>query len=205
MNRQKTLFDASNHVLDIPDADICYQPSWLGTSLADKLFTHFERHIEWQEATIKLFGKCQKIPRLQAWYGDKEASYTYSGLQMEPLPWTPNLKVLKSKCESYCNTQFNSVLANLYRNGNDSMGFHADDEPELGEQPIIASVSLGEQRNFDLINKSTKQKQRIVLEHGSLLIMQGETQKHWQHGINKSKRPHDPRINLTFRFVHQMQ
>lgn len=189
----------------MPGADIVYVPTWLEKPIADKLLAHLLHKIAWQEATIKIFGKEQKIPRLQAWYGDEDASYTYSGLKMTPLPWEKNLKVLKAKCEAQCNTRFNSVLANLYRNGNDSMGFHADDEPELGEQPIIASVSLGEQRNFDLINKSTKQKQRIVLEHGSLLIMQGETQKHWQHGINKSKRPHDPRINLTFRFVHQIQ
>jgi alkylated DNA repair dioxygenase AlkB len=199
------MLDSKQQNIDLPGADIKYVPNWLEKPIADKLLAHLLHKIAWQEATIKIFGKEHKIPRLQAWYGEEGAGYTYSGLKMTPLPWEKNLKVLKSRCEAQCNTRFNSVLANLYRDGNDSMGFHADDEPELGEQPIIASVSLGEQRNFDLINKSTKQKQRIVLEHGSLLIMQGETQKHWQHGINKSKRPHDPRINLTFRFVHQMQ
>jgi alkylated DNA repair dioxygenase AlkB len=151
-----------------------------------------------------MFGKSMKVPRLQAWYGDAGTAYTYSGLKMQPLLWEQKLEQLKIYCEQTCETRFNSVLANLYRDGQDSMGMHADDEVELGNEPVIASVSLGQTRQFDFKHRITKAKVRVPLHHGSLLIMRGKTQEHWYHGINKTKRVQQPRLNFTFRYVHPM-
>jgi len=198
---QTNLFEAQRQRLDMQDADVEYIANWLNPDLADKLFSHFSADLAWQEAHIAMFGRQVKIPRLQAWYGDPDAVYKYSGLQMQPVAWTPNLLTLKHRCEHECGVKFNSVLANLYRSGSDSMGFHSDNEPELGNQPVIASVSLGQARNFDFKHTNTQEKVRLVLEHGSLLVMSGDTQRYWQHGINKTKRTAQPRINFTFRSV----
>ncbi|WP_250884046.1 alpha-ketoglutarate-dependent dioxygenase AlkB [Glaciecola sp. XM2] len=199
---QKALFTSDFEQLPMPNAQVYLIENWIKPATADKLFMHFHRALAWEQPSIRLFGKTMKVPRLQAWYGDAEAGYTYSGLKMEPLPWEPQLAKLKSYCEQTCSTSFNSVLANLYRNGSDSMGLHADDEPELGRHPVIASVSFGQTRRFDFKHKQTKEKVSVDLNHGSLLIMRGETQDYWQHGINKTKRIDKARLNFTFRFVH---
>lgn len=188
--------------LDLPDADIRYYPQFLPGSLADSLFTQLLSSLDWQTAQIKLYGKWVKIPRLQAWYGDPLASYTYSGLHMQPLPWHRDLLTIKSTIEKALNQQFNGVLANLYRDGQDSMGMHADDEPELGQQPVIASLSLGEPRTLLFKHKMSAQKVKLPLAHGSLLVMAGTTQQYWQHGIAKSSQSLNARINLTFRYLH---
>ena len=143
-----------------------------------------------------MFGKQVTIPRLQAWYGDKHCSYSYSGLQLAPLVWTPQLIQLKTTVETVCQHTFNSVLLNLYRNGQDSNGWHSDDEPELGEHPIIASLSLGETRRFKLRHKFDKTIKGIDIEltSGSLLVMSGHSQSHWQHCVPKTARPVEPRI-----------
>ncbi|WP_395344900.1 alpha-ketoglutarate-dependent dioxygenase AlkB family protein [Ningiella sp. W23] len=187
--------------IDMEDADVWYCKSWIKSQQADRLLTYFIEHLQWQQVSIQMFGKSCKVPRLQAWYGDEGSDYAYSGLSMSPLPWESKLKELKKYCELSCQTQFNSVLANYYRDGSDSMGMHSDNEPELGAQPVIASVSLGELRNFDFKHIKTKQKQRLLLEHGSLLIMRGDTQRYWHHGINKSKKLLGPRLNFTFRQI----
>ena len=187
--------------LPLADAKVQYFRNWLDNKTATQLLRLFEHDLEWREAEIVIFGKRVKIPRLQAWYGDPNTDYQYSGVTMAPLPWHRELFELKSKCEIQCNTHFNSVLANLYRHGQDSMGMHSDDERELGSDPIIASVSLGEVRNFDFKHKITGEKFRLPLEHGSLLVMSGETQTYWQHGIAKTKKQIEPRINFTFRQV----
>ncbi len=189
--------------LPMTDACVSYAPNFLSVDEANIAFEELAATLEWRQDNIVLFGKKMKIPRLQAWYGDSNASYMYSGLLMQAMPWTESLDRLKSRCEKQCNKQFNSVLANLYRNGADSMGMHADDEPELGTKPTIASLTLGAARNFIFKHKLNKQKYSLVLEHGSLLVMQGNTQQYWQHGMNKTKRVNNPRINLTFRYVYQ--
>ncbi|MBE1302289.1 MAG: alpha-ketoglutarate-dependent dioxygenase AlkB [Alteromonadaceae bacterium] len=187
--------------LGLSDLDIAYHADFLPEQIASRLFDKLQATLDWKQESITIYGKTHKSPRLQAWYGDLDASYTYSGLEMIPLPWTEALLWLKTQCEAHCNIGFNSVLANLYRDGQDAMGMHSDDEKELGEQPVIASVSLGVQRNFDFKHKVTGAKYRLPLSHGSLLVMKGNTQKHWNHGIARSKKITSPRINLTFRQI----
>nr|WP_241664433.1 alpha-ketoglutarate-dependent dioxygenase AlkB [Ningiella ruwaisensis] len=188
--------------LEMPDAEVWLMHNWMQASTANKLFLYFKDALQWSQPEISLFGNKLKVPRLQAWYGDKDASYAYSGIQMAALAWDKKLYALKKYCEQSCQTTFNSVLVNYYRDGQDSMGMHADNESELGKQPIIASFSLGASRNFDFKHMKSGQKHRVPLHHGSLLIMCGNTQQYWQHGIHKSKRINEPRMNFTFRFVH---
>ena len=192
-------------ILRIPmqDAELSYCANFLAPEEADKYYTSLHGKLAWQQAKINLFGKQQASPRLQAWYGDKGTVYTYSGLSMQAQGWTDELFALKQLCEESTQAKFNSVLANLYRDGSDSMGFHPDNEVELGAKPVIASVSLGAERNFVLKHIKTKESRSLRLQHGSLLIMSGDTQKNWLHGINKTKRPIGPRINLTFRYIHK--
>lgn len=189
-------------VVPLPDADVVYIPRWLTEEEATSFYHELASSLSWAQDTIKLFGKPVKIPRLQAWYGDMTTEYTYSGLTMVPKAWTPALQTLRERCESIAGVVFNSVLANWYRHGQDSMGMHADDEPELGPQPVIASLTLGEGRPFIFRHKQTKETTRINLEHGSLLVMRGDTQRHYLHGINKTTRAIGGRINLTFRYIY---
>ena len=193
---------------DLPDAEVWLDGAFLTEAVADELLATLLAEIAWQQKSIKLFGKTIPQPRLVAWYGDPGASYTYSGLTWEPLDWTDGLRSLKSLVEAAAgeylgnNPQFNSVLLNLYRDGQDSMGWHSDDEPELGRNPVIASLSLGAQRRFALQHKRRKElKQKLDLSHGSLLVMAGETQHHWRHQVAKTTRVKEPRVNLTFRYV----
>ena len=167
----------------------------------DSLFTSLEKTLAWTQNQIVVFNKLHNEPRLSAWYGDPGCSYTYSGVTLQPLTWTEPLRAIKRTCEELCGATFNSVLANLYRDGNDSMGWHADDEPELGPNPTIASVSCGAERRFDLRHKVTKERVQVVLPHGSILIMSGETQSHWMHSIAKTKKVREPRVNLTYRMI----
>jgi alkylated DNA repair dioxygenase AlkB len=155
----------------------------------------------WSQQQITVYGKPCLQPRLSAWYGD--LNYSYSGITMEPLPWTQTLLQIKSRVETLLQQEFNSVLLNLYRDHNDSMGMHSDNERELGERPVIASLSLGEERTFLLKHKMRKDLKtiRLPLPPGSLLLMKGNTQTYWRHGIAKERHPCGPRINLTFRNV----
>jgi alkylated DNA repair dioxygenase AlkB len=189
--------------LPLEEGDVTYYPAWLEQAHADQLFATLQSEIAWRQDTIKLFGKLVKIPRLQAWYGAAHCRYGYSGLALTPLPFTPLLNNLQAKLEAELNAPFNCVLCNWYRDGRDSMSMHADDEPELGYQPTIASITLGTQRAFDFKHKRTTEKHRVVLEHGSLLTMSGDTQSNYLHGINKSKRVSTSRINLTFRYIEE--
>ena len=154
-----------------------------------------------------MFGKTVPSPRLSAWYGDPDAHYCYSGLYNEPLAWISPLSRLKETVADYTGESFNSVLANLYRNGSDGMGWHSDDEAELGPRPVIASLSLGATRRFQLQprrgGKGNRRARsyRIELEHGSLLMMTDDLQKHWRHSVPKTRLPVGPRINLTFRRI----
>jgi alkylated DNA repair dioxygenase AlkB len=153
----------------------------------------------WRAETVTVFGKRHLQPRLTAWHG--AARYSYSGLTLAPLPFTPLLQQIRAAVEAATGRRFNSVLLNYYRNERDSMGMHSDDEPELGPEPAIASVSFGASRTFVLKHKHSKQAVRLALPDGSLLFMSGKLQQNWLHGINKSARPLGPRVNLTFRCI----
>jgi alkylated DNA repair dioxygenase AlkB len=185
--------------LPLAEADVRYYPHAVDKDIADQFLTALKIELPWRQDAIKMFGKSINIPRLQSWHGDEECVYTYSNLTMQPQPWTATLKTLKECCEQLSGSSFNSVLANWYRDGNDSMSFHADDEPELGINPVIASVTLGEARPFVFKHKETKATYTQPLAHGSVLIMAGATQSHYLHGIAKTKKPIGGRINLTFR------
>lgn len=198
------LFSDKNtcHTIDLPDADIRLYPYFFAATEADRYFNELMAQIEWSEQTINLYGQTHKVPRLSAWYADEGKSYEYSGLRTVGLPWVAVLTEIKNRIKAVCSAPFNSVLANRYRNGSDGVGWHADDEPELGHNPVIASLSFGEERNFQLKHKRDKTlKQSIILTHGSLLIMQGTTQQNWLHQIPKTTRLINERINLTFRIV----
>ena len=179
-----------------------YQPHWLVPERADQLFEQLLAEVSWRQDTINLFGSAHNLPRLQAWYGDPGTRYSYSGLSMEPLSWLPGLAELRLELQNSLQLPFNSVLVNLYRNGRDSNGWHADNEPELGPHPAIASVSLGATRRFRLRKISDKrQTHAIDLAHGSLLVMESGVQEIWQHQLAKTARPVAERINLTFRNI----
>jgi alkylated DNA repair dioxygenase AlkB len=170
---------------------------------SDQLFYELYNNTNWRQDSISFYGKSIPVPRLTAWYGDFGKSYTYSGIKMEPESWTPELLKIKSKIETLADMEFNSVLLNLYRSGKDSVSWHSDDEPELGKNPVIASVSFGDTRRFIFRQKNSKDAKKIEIEldHGSFLIMKGETQHFWQHQVPKTSKPVNPRINLTFRVI----
>ena len=169
---------------------------------AESYFGSLTEKTPWRQDPIWIFGKLILQPRLTAWMGDEGARYRYSGLNLQPAPWSTELQEIKSRVESSTGFKFNSALLNLYRDGRDSMGWHRDNEPELGPNPVIASVSLGATRIFKLRHYQDKSlKLDVPLENGSVLIMQGSTQHFWEHSIPKTARPVGPRINITFRLV----
>lgn len=157
--------------------------------------------LNWETGFIKIFGKTHQIPRLQAWYADNEIEYTYSGKKLQRHNWNNLLLEIKEKIENITSFKFNSVLANLYRDGNDSMGLHSDDEKELGKKPVIASLSLGETRELYFKHKNKKLNLIIPQVSGQLIVMHGKTQEYWKHEIKKTKKIKKPRINLTFRNI----
>lgn len=188
--------------LPLDEAEVYYYPKFIETSEADRLFQSFLENTKWRQDPITLFGKTYPQPRLTALYGTNGESYTYSGITMQPHPFIPPHSELLKSLQKVCNTTFTTVLMNLYRDGQDSNGWHSDDEKELGMNPIIASISLGAARVFHFKHKTTKEKRyRLTLMHGSLLMMQGTTQHNWQHQLPKSKRVQEARINLTFRRI----
>lgn len=178
-----------------------YTPNWINKADADILFDHLMHKINWQTEDITMFGKKVTVPRLVAWYGDSEAKYKYSNLTHEPLPWLSALAKVKKRLIEETDYCFNSVLCNLYRNGSDYMGWHSDNEKELGTNPVIASISLGSDRRFLFRHRKTQQKIELILEHGSMLLMLENCQNEWQHSLPKSLKNMDTRINLTFRNV----
>ena len=188
--------------LGLPNSSIRYIPDFFTPEEAAQLYTQLKEECAWRSDRIQVFGKWYDQPRLTALYGEEDRSYTYSGIAMNPLPFTPLLKSIKAKAEACSEANFSSCLLNYYRNGADSNGWHADDEPELGINPVIASISLGSPRYFHLRpKKATRDTYKLLLRPGSLLVMEGETQHHWQHQIPKSKRITEGRINLTFRNI----
>jgi alkylated DNA repair dioxygenase AlkB len=197
-----SLFQPEPIALHLPDADILYYPAFFNKEDADSIYTQLLKDIPWQQDEIRVFGKIHPQPRLTALFGNEGKSYSYSNIKMQPHPWNPLLQKIKSQIEEISNTSFTTVLLNYYRDGKDSNGWHADNEKELGRNPVIASLSFGAERPFQLKHNVDKdQKKSIVLEHGSLLLMNGTTQHFWKHQIPKTVKPIAPRINLTFRVI----
>lgn len=189
-------------IIDLPDGELAYFPD-AGLRDTHDLLRRLIDTVHWRQEHITLFGKTHPQPRLIAWYGDEHAHYSYSGLQHAPRPWTTELAALRDDLQRVCGASFNSVLLNLYRDGADSMGLHADDEPELGPQPVIASLSLGATRRMYFQHKTERHlpTRHLDLPDGSLLVMRGTTQEYWKHGIRKARGCREARINLTFRQV----
>lgn len=187
----------------LPNGLLYYLPQFLAPEEATVLLRQLTNSPDWQQHRLRLFGRECLTPRLCAWYGDADARYGYSGQTLEPLPWPDPLAALRVRLESALGIAFNSVLANLYRDGADSMGWHSDDEASLGPQPVIASLSLGATRRFVLRHRSRRDLKTLdlALQHGSVLIMAADTQRHWRHAVPKTRQPVMPRINLSFRRV----
>jgi alkylated DNA repair dioxygenase AlkB len=189
--------------LALPDAELWWYPQALSTPEADRAFVELRDGIDWREEDIVLFGRRYRQPRLMAWHGDEGAVYRYSGRSFQPAAWTPALSGLRARVEAIAGRRFNSVLLNRYRNQRDAMGWHSDDEAELGPEPVIASLSLGEVREFQLRHRLRRDLPiaRLTLTPGSLLMMAGPTQQCWKHRVRRESRNCGERINLTFRSI----
>ena len=186
----------------MPNADIVYYPNFIALAQSNLFFNRLLQEVPWQQDEIIVYGKNHQQPRLTALYGNEGKPYAYSNIIMHPHPWNSLLTYIKEEVEKICETQFTTVLLNLYRDGKDSNGWHSDNEKELGRNPIIASLSLGAERMFHLKhNQQTELRQRITLQNGSLLVMKGETQHFWKHQIPKTEKEIGKRINLTFRII----
>lgn len=196
-----SLFPEENITFNLPDAEIAYFPHFFDGITANELFQKLLHDTPWQQDDITVFGKTHPQPRLTCLFGNEGKPYGYSNIVMQPHQWTPSIMYIKEEVEKVIDANFTTVLANLYRDGQDSNGWHADNEKELGRNPIIASVSFGAERTFQLKHNTLDCKQNIILQHGSLLIMKGSTQHFWKHQIPKTKKEIGPRINLTFRII----
>lgn len=185
----------------ILNGEYLFLPNFFTKLESDKYFQILKNDILWKQESMNIYGKQVMFPRLTAWYGDDDKPYSFSGITLNPHSWTKELSQIKNKIEPIAKTQFNSVLLNRYRDGNDSISWHTDAEKELGINPIIASVNFGATRKFQLRHTKTKEKIEIELTHGSLLIMQGELQHYWQHQVPKTAQKVNERFNLTFRVI----
>ncbi len=186
--------------LRLVDAELHYDGQWLLPSESDVLLAKLRVEVAWEVHRIRLFGREVDSPRLSCWIGDPGASYTYSGTRFEPHPWPSSLAAVRERIAAECGEEFNSVLVNRYRDGRDAMGWHSDDEKELGPRPVIASLSLGATRRFNLKHRRMPEtKLALDLTHGSLLVMRGETQANYRHALPRTAKPVAERINLTFR------
>ncbi len=195
------LLKASFDLTELEGGCLWTKEEFVPPAVAERCLKKLREETVWIQPTINLGAKVVNSPRLSAWYGDPNAVYTYSGLRNLPIPWTETLSKLRDSLEDLTGIRFNSVLLNLYRSGSDSMGWHSDNEPELGNQPTIASISLGEKRKFLMKHKKLACRWEKLLTHGSALIMAGQTQHYWRHSIPKTKTYQGERINLTFRRI----
>jgi len=194
------LFSDRKQHLKLPNAELIYIPSFYSSNEADKLFETLRAETHWQQDDITIFGKTYQQPRLTALYGSSNQPYSYSNITMQPKLFTSTLSAIKTAIEKESKHLFNTVLLNLYRDGNDSNGWHSDNEKSLGKNPVIASVSFGEKRPFHFKHRHLKhERHKLNLDHGSLLIMKGEMQHYWLHQIAKTKKAIKERVNLTFR------
>jgi alkylated DNA repair dioxygenase AlkB len=190
--------------LALPGAELALDPDWLPSDRAGALFTTLRAASGWEVHRIRLFGRELDSPRLSCWIGDPGVVYAYSGTRFQPRPWPAVLLPVRARLHAELGIDFNSVLANLYRDGRDSMGWHSDDEPELGPRPVIASLSLGATRRFVLKpRRDPGDKLALDLPSGSLLLMRGDTQRHYRHALPRTTREVGPRINLTFRLIQR--
>lgn len=179
---------------------IALQRAWLVPDEASALFEKLLEAVPWDVHRIRMFGREVASPRLSCWIGDRDASYRYSGTRFTPHPWPKALQPLRERLQTELGASFNSVLANLYRDGRDAMGWHRDDEPELGSQPLIASLSLGATRRF-VLKDDAGLRHAFELSAGDLLLMSGDSQQRYRHALPRTARPVGPRINLTFRRI----
>lgn len=209
---QATLFEASmtgsicahTHAQKVLGAseDVLYFPHFYASAESERFFHAFIETVPWHQDTISFYGKNHPMPRLTAWYGDPDAVYTYSKVRNEPMRWSKELLEILADLYDFTGVRFNSVLLNRYRNGADSLSWHADDEPELGDTPVIASLSFGATRTFSMRRNDEKNTVRSIdLEDGSLTLMMGATQRLWRHSVPKTRRPVGERVNLTFRVI----
>jgi alkylated DNA repair dioxygenase AlkB len=196
--------DATRHETPVlADAELQLWRGVWSPAECQRIRTELRQTLAWQQRPIVIFGREVLQPRLTAWYGDPECSYVYSGKRNEPLAWTPLLRALREAVEQVSGARYNSVLANCYRNGQDSMGWHSDDEIELGPAPIIASLSFGATRRFCLQHRKRKHERlELLLQEGDLLVMAGNTQACYRHALPKTARPIGERLNFTFRWIH---
>ena len=207
--QQTELFQESRTIKigpsEMPDCDLVWMRDFFDLSQSDDYFQTLLARVQWRQDVIKHGRKGTQLPRLTAWYGNSGKNYSYSGIRMKLLPWNAPLLSIKQAVDAEAGAKFSSVLLNLYRNERDSVAWHSDDEPELGKNPIIASVSFGATRRFVMKHKNEKRLPKIEMElsHGSLLLMRGPTQHHWVHAIPKSRIPVGPRLNLTFRIIRR--
>ena len=200
------LFSNTPQELDIEDGGLLYYDAFLNPGRSDELFEYFMKNIKWKQDVINMFGKDIPLPRETAWYGDSGTSYIYSGIKNDPSDWTKTLLEVKNRIESVCDNTFNSLLMNKYRDGNDKLSWHSDDEPELDKYCSIASLSLGSERDFSIKHKAKKgpgYQHSFKLNHGSLLIMKPPMQQYWLHQVPKRVNVKKERINLTFRYINQ--
>ena len=195
-----SLFSEPRELLPIDGSAVLHE-QFLDPTQADCAFREILEHNPWESHDIIVFGQKHREPRLSTWHADDGVRYTYSNLERIPVPWTPELLHLRELCEQVSGATFNSVLVNLYRDGNDGVGWHADDERENGPEPVIASLSLGASRRFDFQHRFSKHVESVQLNAGDLVVMSGASQRQWVHRIAKTKRQVGPRINLTFRKV----
>ena len=193
--------NAASELIQLPDASLAYYRYFYDDAESSALLRTLFAETAWRQDTLRFGGKEVAVPRLQAWYGDRH--YAYSGLKLTPLPWTSTLDAIRQRIGGVCTVPFNSVLMNYYRDGNDSVAWHSDDERELGPDPHIASLSFGATRRFELKRRSGNQpKVCMPLENGSLLLMGSGVQRNWVHRLPKDPAITEPRLNLTFRFIH---
>lgn len=190
-----------NQPVKINNGKYLYIPNFYDKIEADVYLDTFIEGIKWKQESMNMYGKQIPFPRLTSWYGDSDKPYSFSGITLQPHSWSKELLEIKKDIEPKSGVQFNSVLLNRYRNGNDSISWHTDAEKELGENPIIASVNFGAERKFQLKHIETNEKIEIILKHGSLLIMMGELQHYWKHQVPKTKKVQAERVNLTFRVI----
>ena len=205
-NIQTDLFgqtiETPNPIITLEDAELLYHPTFYDSVESDRIFKTLLESIEWKQDKIMMYGKELPLPRLSAWYGDNNKPYTYSGITLNPLPWTDELLKIKDRIENEAKVKFSSVLLNRYRDGQDYVGWHTDAEKELGKNPVIGSVNFGATRKFQLRRiDDHKEKFEVELKHGTFLVMQGSTQHFWQHQVPKTATKIGERLNLTFRVI----
>lgn len=200
---QLHLFGDGEQSTGLPPELLEYYPHFFDADTCEKLLNKLIHITPWEQPEVTMYGKKILTPRLTAWYGDSGTNYSFTGTRHDPLPWTEDLIMIKKQVEPLAGITFNSVLLNYYRDGNDSVAWHSDNETVLGIRPVIASVSFGQSRNFDIRHKKDHTKKHSVrLENGSYLLMKGDLQLHWEHRIAKSATTMKPRINLTFRVIY---